>query len=705
MTRNTTKIELPPPRMIRPEGGSRFPRWVTLTLIFLALIIGVGAGVYFGVNYNGKQDRGSAIVEVENSAEAKERQEEINRQLAEARVAVAEGDWFRARELFQGIKKLEPENADALASLPLIDRHLAAAKGILVVKTMPVGASVKVKGFETRPSPAEFSDIPLGHHVLEISLKGYEPVIREVELKSETEVKLPLISLTKITGKLEVVSEPKGVDFKILKAGPKSELKELIEVGKTPAMIEKLVPGEYRVLMAVDGWPEYSELIRVEQNRNSSVSAVFSRGGLNVTSDPVGAEVWVRKGTDGVLVKSGATPITLPDLPIGKHQIELRHRDWAPIVRTVNVADGITQNFEFSWEPGVVQFKSDPVGAEVYLNSKRLGDGRQVTPFSLELPAGEYVFSAEHKVLGSLNSGVTVDSEAPSNEAVFNFEYGSVKIESEPPGAAVVSNGMPLGRTPLVLPLVRPGNHTFKLSKAQYESSSVSGQLQAGGSLDFGSRLKYDPGTSADRHFMNGFGQRLVWFGSLGGWVDTKEVTQEVYEKVMGGPSNTSSFKAPNHPVDGVTWYKAVQFAEKLTILERGLGNLPAGYSYRLPTDAEWSQYVGKQDLNEAVTSVYERLESSRPVGTMKANEYGLYDVRGNLWEWCSDWYSQRIVIRIRKEGASANSQWIGTERKVMRGGAWNRSSQYELSIANRRGGRPSHEGNDIGFRVVLMRD
>ena len=104
MTRNTTKIELPPPRMIRPDGGSRFPRWVTLILIFLALIIGVGAGVYFGVHYNGKQDRGSAIVEVANSVEAKERQEEINRQLAEARVAVAEGDWFRARELFQGIK-------------------------------------------------------------------------------------------------------------------------------------------------------------------------------------------------------------------------------------------------------------------------------------------------------------------------------------------------------------------------------------------------------------------------------------------------------------------------------------------------------------------------------------------------------------------------------------------------------------------------
>ncbi len=708
MTDKTTKIDLPPPRMIRPGGRSRLPRWMAVTSILLALAIGVGVGGYFGLRQgNETSDSDMADPAVTIASEGEQfRLAEISRQLAAARIAIAEGDWFLARELFQKIKELDPENVDALASLPLIDRHLDSAAGTLVVNTKPEGASVKVKGFKPRISPARFADIPLGNHNLEVSMDGYETVTRSVALKSEDEITLPLIALTKITGKLEVVSEPRGVEFKLLKANAKNGLKELVEVGKTPATIEKLDPGEYRVLMEVEGWPEYSELIRVQQNRNASVSAVFSRGGLNITSDPVGAEVWVRKGKDGILSKTGATPITIPDLPVGKHQIELRYRDWAPILRTVNVADGITQNLEFSWEPSVVKFKSDPEGVEVYLNSRRIGDGRQVTPFSLELPAGEYIFTAKHKILGSMNSAVTVDSETESNEAHFSFEYGSVKIESEPPGAAVVSNGVPLGRTPLVLPVVKPGNYTYVLSKEQHQSSSVSGQLQAGGSLDFSSRLKYDPAPLSNKHFVNGFGQSLVWFGSLGGWVDSKEVTQDVYEKVMGGAAqNPSSFKAPTHPVDSVSWYKAVQFVEKLTLLERGLGNLPAGYSYRLPTDREWSEYVGRQDLNEAVTSVYERLDSSRPVGSMRPNEYGLFDVRGNVWEWCNDWYSQSIANRTRKEGASANSQWIGTERKVLRGGAWNRSSQYDLSIANRRGARPSTQGDDIGFRVVLMRN
>ena len=706
MMEKTTKIELPPPRMIRPGGRERrFPRWLWVVIVALSLVIGVGSGMYLERACTTVESGGTSSAEGSSGLRNQE-QIEVKQQLAKARAAVAEGDWLRAREIFQAVRKVDPENEDALASLPLIDKHLAAAVGTLIVKTKPAGASVKVKGFGTRSSPAEFSHVPLGRHKLEISLNGFDSVTRDVDVRSEGTTRLPVVSLSRSTGKLEVVSEPRGVDFKVIKSDAKNKLKELIEVGKTPAMIEKLDPGEYRVLMEAEGWPEYSELIRVQQNRNASVSAVFARGGLNITSDPVGAEVWVRTGKKGPLNQSGATPITLPDLPVGKQQVELRYRDWPPIRRTVDVQDGVTQNLEFSWEPGLVNFRSDPVGAEVYLSSKRLGDGRQVTPFSIELPAGEYLFTAKYRKLAPVNKTITVNAETESNGVGFSFEYGTVKIESEPGGAAVVSNGVPLGRTPLVLPVVPPGNYSYRLSKEQYVSSTVSGQLQPGGSLNLSSSLKYDPVSSTDNHIKNGVGQSLIWFGSLNGWVGTREVTQEVYQKVMGGPKqNPSAFKAPNHPVDSVNWYQANQFAEKLTILERSLGNLPAGYHYRLPTDEEWSEYVGKQDLSQAVTSVYERLESTRPVGSMQPNEYGLFDVRGNVWEWCSDWYSQTIVNRIQKEGASANNQWIGTERKVMRGGAWNRSSQYDLSIANRRAARPSTSANDIGFRVVLMRD
>ncbi len=680
--------------MIRGGGKPPFPRWVWGVLIAIALLVGIGTGVFFGLRYN----RAQTVVEKTVEPEVAPVNQEVVANLAQATEAIEKGDWKSARGFYQQVLLADPNNAEAKASIPLIERHLKEAKGSLLIRTEPTGAEVRVPGQAAVTSPATLENLPSGPLKVEISLEGFESIVKEIEVVANERTELPPVTLSKSTGKLEVVSEPKGVEFKILKADENDEPKELVQIGKTPAMIPELDPGEYKVLMAVEGWPEYSELVRVRHNQNASVSAVFSRGGLNITSEPPGAEVWVQKG-DGPAHKSGATPLTLDDLPIGKHRIELRYRDWSPIKRTVEVADSITQNLDFSWQPAPVRFVSDPPGAEVFLNDRRVGNGR--TPFTAELPAGDYVFSANHRQLGRINSAFSVNPDAESNEVNFGFSYGSVRITSEPSGAAVVANGKPLGRTPLFLANVAPGQYRYELSKENYTGSSVSGEVKAGGSLEFSTTLEMDGKPDMNGNFINGLGERLTWFGSLNGWVAANEVTQELYERVMG--DNPSSFKAPKHPVDSVTWYQAAQYAEKLTIIERGLGNVPEGYVYRLPTDKEWGAYVGKQGLDEAITSLGQRLQSSYPVGSMPPNEFGLSDVRGNVWEWCTDWYSQTIVSRIREAGGSANPQFVGTERKVLRGGAWNKSNAYDLSIHNRRAARPSTEGNDIGFRVVLM--
>lgn len=691
MNRETTKIDLPPPRMIKPPR-KRASLWLWVVLVGLALGIGAGGGLWFGLK---RSQQAGAEEQVETT-----RDREIARLLAEARVALAEGGWFEARRIYEQVREIDPDNPEALVSLPIIDRHLDEVKGSLVVATDPTGATVQIPGVGKFVSPTTVTGLPLGEHTVTISMDGFEAVERPITIVDETPISLADVSLKRTAGQLEVVSEPRGAEFKLLKTIENNQ-QELVEVGSTPALFPSLDPGEYEVHMAVEGWPEFSEKVKVENNRNASVSAVFAKGGLKVTSDPSGAEVWIRS-EDEEKENVGRTPLNLGDLPVGRHQVEVQYGDWTPIRRTAEVVDGVTESLDFAWERTLVSFQSDPPGATVFSKGARLGNGSEVTPFRLELPEGDYRFSARHPKLGELSQSFYVDGDKGSNEVKFGFAYGTVGLTSVPSGATVVSNGVPIGRTPLTLPVVPPGAYSWELRKEAHRSKSVSGTVEAGSTLNFTATLPYDPAPVTSRSFRNGLGQDMVWIGELNGWAAAHETTQAQFERLAG--ENPSYFKAPNHPVDSVTWYKAVKFCEALTVQEQGLGNLPAGYRYRLPTDAEWTKLVGGQKLDGAISSRFDRKSSTAPVGSLAPNQFGLYDVRGNVWEWVSDWYSQRTVTKVRQEGATPRPEWVGTDRKVLRGGAWNRSSQFDLAIANRMAARPSAEDRyDVGFRVVLM--
>lgn len=126
------------------------------------------------------------------------------------------------------------------------------------------------------------------------------------------------------------------------------------------------------------------------------------------------------------------------------------------------------------------------------------------------------------------------------------------------------------------------------------------------------------------------------------------EVTQEQYEKVMG--KNPSKFKGANNPVEQVSWNDAVEFCRKLSELRE---ENTAGHVYRLPTEAEWeyacrsgtstSYSFGndKSELGEYAWYKDNSGEKTHPVGKKKPNAWGLYDMHGNVFEWCQDYYGQ----------------------------------------------------------------
>jgi formylglycine-generating enzyme required for sulfatase activity len=190
---------------------------------------------------------------------------------------------------------------------------------------------------------------------------------------------------------------------------------------------------------------------------------------------------------------------------------------------------------------------------------------------------------------------------------------------------------------------------------------------------------------------------------SRGFWMGTHEVTQGQWEPVMGG--NPSGFRdsGPTAPVENVTWEEAVEFCRRLT--ERA-GPLPAGYEIRLPTEAEWEYAcrAGRPAARLTSTALdevawYDGNSQGRThaVGQKKANAWGLYDVLGNVWEWCWDRYGGYPG----GEAVDPAGPDAGRER-VVRGGDWEKPPAKSCPTCRARHPPDRRGGNRRGFRVAL---
>ena len=174
--------------------------------------------------------------------------------------------------------------------------------------------------------------------------------------------------------------------------------------------------------------------------------------------------------------------------------------------------------------------------------------------------------------------------------------------------------------------------------------------------------------------------------------------TQEQYQQVMG--SNPSNFKGPNLPVETVSWDDAQDFCKKVSV--------KAGLSVRLPTDAEWefacragtttTYYSGDADADLGRAAWYGANSGGKthPVGQKEPNAFGLYDMLGNVWEWCQDWYGEyRPEAAVNPQGRPQG------EYRVLRGGSWYDDPWFCRS-AVRYGFTPGFRYVGIGFRLVV---
>jgi formylglycine-generating enzyme required for sulfatase activity len=184
-----------------------------------------------------------------------------------------------------------------------------------------------------------------------------------------------------------------------------------------------------------------------------------------------------------------------------------------------------------------------------------------------------------------------------------------------------------------------------------------------------------------------------------GYWMGKTEVTQVQWQKIMGG--NPSSFKSgTNYPVESVSWDDAQDYIRKL--------GTQSGKSFRLPTEAEWEyaarsggkdeKYAGGGNLDAVAWYDGNSGDKTHPVAQKRSNGLGLYDMSGNVWEWCHDWFGRsyyRNSPRNNPQGPSSGSVRVG------RGGSWGDRaggcrSALRLQVA------PGNRYDILGFRLVL---
>ncbi len=212
---------------------------------------------------------------------------------------------------------------------------------------------------------------------------------------------------------------------------------------------------------------------------------------------------------------------------------------------------------------------------------------------------------------------------------------------------------------------------------------------------------------------------------TTGFWAGKYEVTQGEWKRVVGEfPGKQPAGEGDDFPVVEVNFDEAEKFCRKLTEKAHATGDLPKEWEFRIPTEAQWeyacragtatatsfgdklsnkqANLLGEKPYNGAEAGP--SLHRATPVGSYPANAWGLHDMHGNVFEWCRDWYHQKLPggddPDLSAIKGSANRD--GTFSRARRGGAWGDDGKYCRS-AYRLRYEPQRRADHIGFRIVAV--
>ena len=375
-------------------------------------------------------------------------------------------------------------------------------------------------------------------------------------------------------------------------------------------------------------------------------------GSLDVESKPMKANITINGKNYGY------TPITIKDLLIGEYDVVLSKEGCATVTEHVTISENSTAAINATLPSGrSVTIATDKSGDEIFVDGVRVG----VSPCTTELTFGSHEISAQR------------DTKRTSKSVSITQGEGAVAVRL---GFGIEPNW---------------SSSVTKKQRAVLEKLLENMVFVEGGTFTMGATSEQGGDAESDEKPAHQVTLSNFFIGKY-------EVTQAEWQAVMG--SNPSYFKGSNKPVERVSWNDCQEFIKKLNSL--------TGLNFILPTEAQWEyaarggnrskgyKYSGSNNVDDVAWHDDNSGSSTHEVGTKMPNELGLYDMSGNVWEWCSDrWGSYRNRSQTNHTASSTGSS------RVLRGSSWYYYA-WNCRVSRRISRSPDNGSSYHGLRLAL---
>lgn len=551
--------------------------------------------------------------------------------------------------------------------------------------TAPVnGARIIIDGSEVGITPISNLSVKAGPRVLEIQMDNYQDIKTEVQIAGCPQEQSFDFALIPGWSDVFISSIPVGA---VVSVGGKP-------AGNTPLKIE-LPEGNHLLQISAEGFKTWQTQLTVKPNQPQSIKDIrlqTADGTLALQTQPAGANITI----DEKFV--GKTPLTVKLSANTEHEIRISKAGYENESRQVQVATGKMKKLAVDLKPmmGVIRFVVEPADAQLVLDGKNQGK----VPRELELVAVSHQLEILKKGYKPYQTRITPRPGFPQE-----IKITLSRLKSEPTGPADVITA----QNGYALKLVRPGPFTMGSSRREQ-------------------------GRRTNETLRKIILQRPFYMGK-------REVTNKAFRIFLAG-HNSGTFKGQrlsqdDQPVVQVTWEQAALFCNWLSAKEslppvyvkkggRLVAAEPIGNGYRLPTEAEW-EYCARFTKNQgalkypwgnqfpptspsgnyADTSAQKLLPAyidnyndgypvTAPVATFKANDLALYDLDGNVAEWCHDFYTI-YTYNTHKADIDPSGPPEG-KHHVVKGASWKYASMSKLRLAYR--DYSDAKRPDLGFRI-----